>query len=101
MPRRLLRQVVAALFVLLALAPLAEAHVLRLTFVRTRAEALVRTVVARQHATGGKVTTCYRVSNHAVRCGFKTWKTGAVHWTCQGHIDAFFAPPSSNRVSVL
>jgi hypothetical protein len=98
---RLARAIVVALLVLLSLAPLAQAHVLRLSFVRTRSGALVRAVVARQHASGGKITTCYRVSNHAARCGFKTWKTGRIHWTCQGHIDAFFAPATSNRVSVL
>ena len=42
----------------------------------------------------------YRVSDHAVRCGLKTWKrSGSVHWTCYGHINNFFAPPSSRNVS--
>jgi hypothetical protein len=99
--RRLLAVLLCAVAGLAALAPLAEAHVLRMTFVRARSVLLVRTVVARQHASGGRVTTCYRISSHAARCGFKTWKTGSIHWTCFGHIDAFFAPVTSNRVSVL
>jgi hypothetical protein len=91
----------AALATLTALAPAAEAHVLRMTFVHARSTAIVRTVVAKQHASGGHVTTCYRISQHAARCGFKTWRTGAVRWTCLGHVDVFFAPASSTHVSVL
>jgi hypothetical protein len=99
--RRSLAVLLSAVAGLGALAPLAQAHLLRMTFVRARSVALVRTVVARQHATGGHVTTCYRISSHAARCGYKTWKTGPIHWTCFGHIDAFFAPATSNNVSVL
>jgi hypothetical protein len=100
-PRRVLRPLLATLLALLVVAPLAEAHVLRLSFVRARSAVMVRTVVARQHASGGRITSCFRESSHAARCGFKTWKTGRIHWTCLGHIDAFFAPPSSNHVSIL
>jgi len=101
MLRRLLSILLCAIAGLGALAPLAQAHLLRMSFVHARSVALVRTVVARQHATGGRVTTCYRISDHAARCGFKTWKSGSIHWTCFGHIDAFFAPVTSSNVSVL
>jgi hypothetical protein len=78
----------------------ADAHVLKLSFARERSQALLRTIESHQHADGGKITTCYRVSDHAVRCGLTTWKrSGAVHWTCFGHVNSFFAPVSSHLVS--
>jgi hypothetical protein len=94
------RGVVALLLAGAAAAPVAEAHVLKMSFARARSEALLKTIIARQHADGGEITSCYRVSDHAVRCGLKTWKrSGSVHWTCYGHINNFFAPPSSSSVS--
>src|SRR4051794_37254389 len=81
-------------------APPAGAHVLKLGFARARSQALLHTIEARQHADGGRITSCYRTSDHAVRCGLKTWKrSGPVRWTCFGHINSFFAPPRSNLVS--
>jgi hypothetical protein len=83
-----------------ALAPTAGAHVLKLSFARARSVALLHTIERRQHADGGKITTCYRVSEHAVRCGLTTWKrSGPVRWTCYGHVNSFFAPVSSHLVS--
>jgi hypothetical protein len=96
------RTILAAVLTAALLVPAgADAHVLKLTFVRERSVGLVRTIVAREHATGGRVTTCYRISDHAARCGFKTWHTPSPPWTCFGHIDAFFAPVSSYHVSLL
>jgi hypothetical protein len=86
----------------LLLTPAADAYYLRMSFVRSRSARLVHVIVAKQHADGGRVTACYRVSPHAARCGFKTWRqSGGERWTCFGHIDAFFAPAGSNRVTTL
>src|SRR4051794_7190007 len=94
------RALLAVLAAAAVVAPAAEAHVLKMSFARTRSDALLKTIIARQHADGGKITSCYRISDHAVRCGLKTWKTsGPVHWTCYGHINNFFSPPSSRTVS--
>jgi hypothetical protein len=100
MRRGIVRGVCALLLVLGMAAPAAASHVLKMSFARARSEALLKTIIARQHADGGKITTCYRTSPVSVRCGLKTWKSsGSVHWTCYGHINNFFAPPSSNKVS--
>jgi hypothetical protein len=100
MRRTIVRGVCALLLAVAVGAPAAEAHVLKMSFAHARSEALLHTIVTRQHADGGEITSCYRVSDHAVRCGLKTWKrSGSVHWTCYGHINNFFAPPSSPKVS--
>ena len=98
--RVILRGAVGLLCVVVATPAPADTHVLRLTFAKKRSQALLQTIVKRQHADGGKITSCYRVSDHAARCGLKTWRTsGGVSWTCYGHINNFFAPAGSNRVS--
>jgi hypothetical protein len=100
MRRGLVRGVCALVLAGAVAAPAAEAHVLKMSFARARSTVLMHTIVKRQHADGGSITSCYRTSDHAVRCGLKTWKrSGAVHWTCYGHINNFFAPPSSRNVS--
>ena len=98
--RALLRAAVALLCLLVVAPAPADAPVLRLSFAKTRSQALLRTIVKRQHADGGRITSCYRVSDQAARCGLKTWRSsGGARWTCYGHINNFFAPAGSNRVS--